>query len=46
MCEQELLDLLELVYPENAPGVLAVRASLFPEVCGVTSVLDGQLVAV
>lgn len=41
--DEELLDLLKLVYPENTPRVLSVRASLFPEVGRVPSVLDGQV---
>ena len=33
-CDDKLLDFLELVNPEDAPGVSAVRANLLPKALG------------
>src|SRR5690606_19055195 len=41
--EAELLDLLELMDAEDAPGVLAVSASLLPEARRRAGIPDGQI---
>jgi hypothetical protein len=41
--DDELLDLLELVYPEDTPRILSVRTCLLPEVRRVASILNGQV---
>lgn len=42
LAQDELLDLLELVDPEDPPVVLAVGAGLLPEACAEASVLDRE----
>ena len=43
MRNDELFNLLELVYPENTPSILSMRSSLLPEVGRVARVLDWQI---
>jgi len=41
--DEELLDLLELMDPEDAPCVFAVRPGFLAEVGRVAGVLDGEV---
>lgn len=43
VADDELLDLLELVYSEQTPGVVTMLAGLFPEASAISGILDGQI---